>query len=269
MAQKNGNPEHSNPGDDYTKTRKYAYWDLMIKAISALAIVGIGLVTYSLQQHVEDVKERDEKRDIEERRYLPVLRSSSETGALLIEVATQYGYPEGTKSEALDESKLGARLSYAASSLQFPDRREPTFAVDVARDIAADRPNPRHIRLPARQAVLLLGEIMRFAPLMLDMAQKKATVRAVGDGLVFSFGDTIQTVATGDRTRTAWMAWLEGTSHQAKVIYWLDLPTIADDLDRQLTAMNDSVITAHPTLAKEYIEIRADVLRSRQQLAAH
>jgi hypothetical protein len=262
--------ENREPNEtDYTKTRRYAYWDLAVKVVTALAIVGIGLVTYSLQRHVEGVKERDQIRDLEERKYLPVLRSSSETGALLVEVAARYGWPRGTKTEALDESQLGARLSYAASSLQFPDRHEPTFSVAVAEDIATDQPTPRRVSLPARQAILLLGDIMRLAPLILDMTQKKAIVRPVRDGLVFSYGGKTLALSTDDRTRTAWLAWLAEKPHPAEMIYWLDLPTMADDLDRQLTAMNDSVVGAHPNLAKEYIEIRADVLRSRPQLVAH
>ena len=132
---------------DYTKTRRYAFTDLIIKAISALAIVGIGLITFALQRHVEDLKERDQLRDREERKFLPVLRSSAETAAFLVEVAAQYGWPKGTDAEAIGESQLGARLSYAASSLQFPSR-EPEFRIIPASDIVNDAPRPRHISLP-------------------------------------------------------------------------------------------------------------------------
>lgn len=248
---------------DFTKTRTYAVTDLAIKAVSAAAIAVIGLATYCYQSHLEASKQLETEREKKAELLLPFLRSSSEVAAVVDEVSTRYAYPSGDEDEAHEKAELGGRLTYLAASLQFPGE-EPTIDLVAASDIIDDSPAPRHVMVPARAALLLLGDLLRFAPIFNDEQQKKALVSFQGHQLKFERPDkTTKFVTVGDRSVVAWHAWMPPAPVEVEAIYEIDLPTIADRIAEKLMQLNDGVVLDHRDLAKDYVAIRSDVIRNR------
>src|SRR6185436_2102435 len=68
---------------DYTKTRAYAWLDLITKIISAAALASLGLAGWLLQSRSEQMHENLDSRERAERTYLPMLRSLSELELVL------------------------------------------------------------------------------------------------------------------------------------------------------------------------------------------
>src|SRR5687768_8927879 len=70
---------------DYTKTRVYAWVDLLARVLSAIALAVLGTVGWLLQSRAEESRQMLETRDRAERKYLPMLRSLSELELVLAE----------------------------------------------------------------------------------------------------------------------------------------------------------------------------------------
>src|SRR5258707_11100044 len=62
---------------DYTKTKRYASIDLASKIISAVALVALGVAGSMFQWRTERARQATESLELQERRYLPMLRSLS------------------------------------------------------------------------------------------------------------------------------------------------------------------------------------------------
>jgi hypothetical protein len=251
---------------DFTKTRTYAITDLAIKAVSAAAIAVIGLASYCYQSHLEAGKKLETEREKKAELLLPFLRSSSEVAVVVNEVSTRYAYPSGDQEEADEKAELGGRLSDLAASIQFPDK-EPMIDLVPASDIINDSAAPPRVMVPARAALMLLVDLLRLAPIFNDEQQKKAVVSFQGHQLKFERPDkTTKFVTVGDRSVTAWRAWMPPARVAAEDIYEIDLPTIADLITEELMKQNDAVVLKNRDLAKDYVGIRSDVIRNRTGL---
>src|SRR6185369_15534293 len=128
------------PVTDITKSKPYALTDLLAKVVSGFAIVVIGVASCRLQKSQDDKRAEEAQRLLKldtderaERKYLPALRSITETDLILAEAAADYSWRKHTEKEATEESRLGTHLAYCGSSLFFPDG-EPTFGLVTAID---------------------------------------------------------------------------------------------------------------------------------------
>ena len=256
-------PNGSSEQTDFTKTKAYATLDLIFKGFSAAAVVAIGAVTYLLQQHVELLHEAEKTTQRNERRYLPYLRGAAEAEDVLVTVSSRYGFPKYDSAEMEQKSELGARLAYVASSLKFPDNYEPMVAIPSAHDILSEKANPRPVLMRTRTAMLLLAELLRYSPMFGIYAQlDSGTITLRGDYLIFSAPSRWEAVALDGRTRKAWRLWLAGAPTDAGDLVAADLPTIASLIDQRLSDVTDRVTSQKPDLAKDFVEIRADILKA-------
>jgi len=268
--------EANTPKEDFTKSRSYAMTDLFVKSISALAIVALGLAGWRLQnadqktRHAdEDRRHAAEEREVAERRYLPMLRSIMEVDFILVEVSADYTWPNHSDTEVTNESRLGSHLAYFASSLLF-QQGEPTFDVVIASDNASAATDPKRAKISGRPAILMLAELMRLAPFFKRLDKPNVHVVFADSRLTFKDGKGafVDSIAVDRETVPAWKAWFprDGmTLHD--LFYEVDLDALAHDLHDQLRAVADGVVKEHAdVLSSEYVKIRDDVMKSRNDL---
>jgi hypothetical protein len=262
--------------EDFTKTPLYAILDISIKVISSIAVVAIGIAGWRLQDADQQSKHLEEvqrvalaKRERAERRYLPMLRSLTEVDLLLAEAAADYTWPTHSTTETSQESKLGSHLAYFGASLTFPDG-EPSFDMVTAKDNASAKQHPVMVSIPARPAVLLIAELMRLAPFFKRMEATSQNVRLSDGELVFETGqhEFVDNMALDARTLPAWNLWFpkEGMSLH-DLFYEVDIDAMADGLHDQLRKVAEKAVQANSdVLSSEYVKIRDDVLKSRNDL---
>jgi hypothetical protein len=261
---------------DITKSKPYVLSDLLIKAISAVAIVVLGIAGWRLQRGEQasrrtedDRRLKMEMRERAERIYLPTLRSITEVDLVLAETSADFNWPTHSDSEVVQESRLGGHLAYLGSSLFFPDG-EPWIEVVTAEQNADGVTSPTPVKLHVRAAVLMLAELMRLAPFLKRMDHKDISVRVANGELRFENerGDEIEALSLDRRAIPAWNLWLPRTGIPLhRLIYDVDIDTLADDLHAQLGAIAEDIINKNAeVLSPEYVKIRDEVLRSRDQL---
>ena len=261
---------------DVTKSRSYILIDLCVKSISALAIVVIGIAGWRLQNADQKTRRADEdrrraieEREVAERRYLPMLRSMIEVDFILVEVSADYTWPSHSDAEVSNESRLGSHLAYFGSSLLFPDG-EPFFNVTTASENANAATNPTPVKISARSAILMLADLMRLAPFFKRLDRLNVHVRFSDGYLVFEdeHGTFLDSIAVDHQTVHAWQQWLPKAGMPLHDLFdEVDLDALAHELHDQLREVADAAVAAHAdVLSWEYVKIRDDVLKSRNDL---
>ncbi|HYR77003.1 MAG TPA: hypothetical protein VEM96_14280 [Pyrinomonadaceae bacterium] len=286
MSNSNPPSTDSSAHVDFSKTKKVVITDLAIRAVSAVAVVAIGVVSFFIQQHLQSAqatvaaKEKTQQeaanaRDEEEQAYLPCFRGISEVDLALEEVSAQFGWPTYTKDEADRENRLGTRLAYIADSLYFPAAAKqggPEIQILTAADNARKNElapgEGQKISLTVEDAVRMLSEVLRIAPMLWQMNQKpNLTVLVKNGSLEFDTpdGKFVDSIPLEERTVPAFKQWL--SPMKAHDLYTdVDVTGMADEIGRQLADIAKAEIRQHPKLADKYVVIRSDVLRGRQEL---
>jgi hypothetical protein len=271
--------------EDYSKKKEIVLADLIVKGVSALAIVGIGIAGFLIQQHLQNAQlqeaNRDkvqraaaDQRDQEEQAYLPCLRGISEVDLALEEVSSEFGWPRYTAEEADRESRLGTRLAYIADSLYFPAAKDPGGPEITLRTAAANMASsepaadPQTITITVEEAVRLLSEMLRLSPMLYKMNREELTAQVDGPSLSFrtSSGKLIDSIPLERRTVPAFNRWLPQPVNAHLLYTDVDLTGMADEIGKQISEIAKEQIREHPKLADKYIVIRSDVLRGRQEL---
>ncbi len=142
---------------DYTKTRVYAWVDLLAKVLSAIALAVLGTVGWLLQSRAEESRQMLETRDRAERKYLPMLRSLSELELVLAQSRSILPFRDlRSPAEADRLEAFGEQLSFIAQSLFLPDG-------DL--DVAVHPPNyDNHVefrKIPLQAGTLMFAELLR------------------------------------------------------------------------------------------------------------
>ena len=264
------------PTPDITKTKPYAITDLLVKVISGMAIVAIGIASCQLQKS-QDKKHDDETQRLRtldaneraEKKYLPALRSITEADLVLVEAASDYSWRKHTEEEVTEEARLGTHLAYCGASLFFPDG-EPSFGIVSAIDNQHGTTNPTLLRVRARAAVLMLANLMHLAPLFRRM--DTGGIKVVYDDGELQFrdahGQIVESSSVDRRAADAWKVWLPATGMPLhELAYEVDIDTLADDLHSELGHVAEEIVRKNPeVLSAEYVKIRDEVLRSRDSL---
>src|ERR1043165_1422632 len=95
---------------DPTKTRWYVAADLLVKILSSIGIIILGLFGWQFQ-----------KKDRAERQFLPTLQSLSELQLASASVATTLRASSSPAESDAKLNRLGLRITYLADSLVIPD----------------------------------------------------------------------------------------------------------------------------------------------------
>jgi hypothetical protein len=264
---------------DYSKSTAVVRLDLLIKAMSAIAIVAIGVVTYRFQSQSEGARAAEAQRQVEEQRYLPLFRGISEVDLALGEISAEFGEPSYTSVQALREKRLGASLSFLADSLYFPvedpkvgEPNEPKMRLLTAPDNANGTKGAREIELKVEEAVRLLGTVLSLEPMLRRKSKTPHLMIRVAEGsLIFETENLVRVdeVPLDARVFPAFEKWLPGQMEVDDLYSYVDVDTIADDIAGQLMLIAKDQLKQHPQLADKYVVIRNDVIRGRQELLPH
>ena len=275
------------PAPDYSKKKEIVLADLSIRAVSAVAVVVIGIVGFLIQQHLRnaqydaDNREKAQRvvadaRDQEEQAYLPCLRGISEVDLALEEISSEFGWPKYTQQEADRESRLGTRLAYIADSLYFPAAKTAggpqitvrTAAANIRMNQNGEDESAETISLTVEDAVRLLSEMLRITPILHQRNQPDLWAQVSGASLVFktAAGKAVDSIPLERRTLAAFNLWLPRPVNAHELYTDLDLTGMADEIGKEIADIAKEQIKEHPKLADKYVVIRSDVLRGRGEL---
>lgn len=255
---------------DYTKTKAYAWTDILVKIVSSAALVVLGYVGWQLQSDTENARAATENLDRQHRRYLPMLRSLTELEVELDELEFWLRTAPDGRQFSSDLYHRGTALQYASYALFVPnlasDAGESDPLIDVHYDVTRNDlgANP-YIRAPLRASALMLSDLCRLqysvrtiadAELQLDVSRAAFIVRGQGQE---SFR-----VRLARHSTPAWQAWV-GTKpfRSAKLLPKTVAVVLAQDVRFGIAQVSHATIASYPTLGDRYVQIRDDVLSSR------
>lgn len=270
------------PQMDYTKTRTYVLVDLLLKSVSAAALIIVGIVGWRLQQRVADTRDAVESRERQERRYLPMLQTLTELEITLESavVDLRRAYPHAPPPFTLkvgpltdpwhaEAGSVATKLRYVANSLYFPDG-EVTVPVLVPR---ADLPFPSEgtVVMPLRAALLMYADWIVSAETFLERPEQNPSQLTVDEGrgaidirrniagLPPNFVSGSQWVDRG--ALPAWRIWLSTHRVQSKEVPYPFPPRFLTALRIEVAVVVHSTLRQHPDIADRYVGIRSDAIR--------
>lgn len=268
-------PEQQQPTEspcDYTKSKAYAYVDLVTKVLSALALLALGIAGWHLQSRTEDAHESRVNYEWQQRRYLPMLRSLAELEAELDTIESWIRANSGKWSE-LSIRELyhrGTAVRYAAHLVFTPavDKREGEFdpMIRVHYDITrTDLGLNPYVHLPLRASAMMLSDLIRIqltlrsAPGASVLLHEKLNAFIVNDGRRQPFRMRLAPEAI-----VAWKAWVGSKEiPAAKLTPDTVLVVLAQDIRFGIAQTAHLAIKTHPDLGEQYVTIRNDVLKNR------
>jgi hypothetical protein len=253
---------HSEAKCDYTKTRPYAWIDLLTKVLSALALAVLGLAGWLLQSRAEDSRQLLETRDRAERKYLPALRSLSELELILAESVSALPTSWGSESSPSPRLEVfGRQLSYVAYSVFLPDG-------DLA--VAVHPPNYDNElewrSVPVRAGTLMFAELLRAQNILAPMPLA-SNVQLVPDRRVLRFPDGSEYLVTA-ASMAALQAWLGRDRIAVRDLLGPRNIFIAEDLRRGVAERIHGIVMSHQDLGDRYVVIRSEVFRQQADILA-
>lgn len=261
---------------DITKSKTYAFTELLTKLISAIALVALGIAGWLLQLRAQEAQEDARKAqdaaaafELQERRYLPMLRSLIELEIALKESASDLRMAESGEeyAEALRVAALD--LQAAAYSLFLP---ENNHAVSVV------VPQLRHIQSPVavridvelRAAVLMYAEILQSGVQVDDFGGDiPSNAACVVDGGTARFvcsdksaGSTSWVWSVDPDAVAPLQRWLSGRAVPVHVLKDYYLPRYLDELRFIVAKVIHNTLLRHEDLGDRYVSIRSDAMRA-------
>lgn len=250
------------PKCDYTKTRRYAWVDLVTKVLSAVALAVLGLAGWMLQSRAEQSRQALEMRDRSERKYLPALRSLSELELLLSECTL--GLAASWGNEVAPNAQLDVysqQLNYVAHSVLLPD---------ADRAVAVHPPNYDNElewrAVPLRAGALMFAEILRAQKAIAGMPLQYE-VQLDPKRRVLRFPDGSEYLVTADAL-PAWQAWFGQDHIRVRDLVGPRNIYVAEDLRRGAAGQIQDILKNHEDLGGQYVTIRSEVLRQQGDILA-
>jgi len=251
---------------DFSKRRLFGFTDLVIRGISALGLVAIGVAGWMLQHETATQHARMEAQDREARKYLAMLHSMCE-----LEFAFDGRLPASTINDDLE-------MRHIANAL-FVIKPEPqvTFHVPCVlpgKDANTTLETRCAITGGVRGVGLFMTELsdlckiigiyngkLTVAKLAVDRAGNTSIVMPISDQMGGVLPRQI-VVSTSRDSGPVWRLWMRrdvAVRDFQMYLVSIDFGELAGEVAR---CAND-VIHEHPDLADRYISIRDEIARSR------
>jgi hypothetical protein len=255
---------------DYTKTKSYAYADLTAKVVSALALVALGVAGWSLQRHTEQARESSERFELQERRYLPMLRSLS---VLELESENVLEQLRSDASSPKASYEAGNQLRLVGESIFVPDG-DPIVMLRSPENIMKRGPREQRIPMPLRSTCIMYAELMRMK-LFYGKLPKTYSLHLEPQSKTIAIEDE-------NRERTslpggghfyvapdsfpAWQAWLGDRKIELSTATRLNMYILIEDLRFVTSGVIHDVLTAHVDLGDRFVQISNEVEKNRKPL---
>lgn len=246
---------------DYTKSRLYAWTDLSIRLISAIALAALGVAGWLFQTRTEDARQVAETQDRAERKYLPLFRSLIELEFAFndaLDVVPQLYLQDAPRIEEID--RVGRRLGEVSYSVFLPDGDPPILMREPSSVSAVLRR-----RLPLRSAAIMVGELIRLQK-TLHTKQQDAVVtidNEYGPSLRIQLQDRVAiTYYISRESVQAWKAWFENDEIRVdKLASQIVVIRAIEDVARAASEQSHAVAVRHVDIADRYVAIRAEVFK--------
>ena len=243
--------------------RAIALTDLVIKAISAVGLIIVGVVGWRVQNSWATSKDQLERHDREERRFLPMLQTLSELQlwTARISVTQRSGNPESVAPDTA--RRYGTQLVFLADSLVMPDG-ELLAQVTPAERFATLGERSRSLTLSLRCATIMLGELAQLSPDIREHPKSQLLyVSRMHGVLLVDGGETLKPRAfmkVDTRSESCWNKWLPTMDIPVGEMFPQALDVLAAEVDGSSAAAIHGVLAKHPDLADRYVEIRRSAL---------
>lgn len=236
--------------------------ELIIKALSAIGVVAIGVAGWMLQHQTTQSRQRSELRDRDSLKYLTTLRTLIDLEIDIQELRYGRISPE--------------RAKYSARALFLPDN-QPNVSLSVpnlSTNTGDREPSTRHVVVPLRAAGIMLAELAEGCLMTLadPPPNRPAIVALERDGsgtyaLVFEYavGDPVPSnnrVALSPESSHIWKAWLRRRASANELCTFSNVVN-EPGLVEQLRNLQHDIVAAHPNLGDRYLDIRNDTIRLR------
>jgi len=273
---------------DPSKRKAYVWADLVIKSISALALVLLGIAGWFLQSTTQKEQsttqkehERLETRERESRVFLPAFRALTE-----LEFATDDAaviLRRADRFEAANAINLTSRLNAVALSAYVAghDMAIPIELPGIQEGVGSAK--SVRVKVGVRAAGLMLADLLKILSIAHTIEQRPARPGYPNPGFRdVRFVETVRSKAT-HRTEVgafamltkrddgqvwapinaeslgAWRAW-NGAEPGS---YWLlgfALPGVAESVHQQSIAAAAELVRQHPELGEKFVAIRNEVI---------
>jgi hypothetical protein len=242
---------------DHTKTRLYAYLDLITKVISSIALVLLGVAGWLLQARSENSREAAERLERQERRYLPMLRSLSELEIVLEHAIDVLRDKAGAGPSGERLNNLATQLRYVAYSVFAPDG-DPLVSLTQPRGGIDET----QVTMPLRATALMYAELLRILASSSGSAELRLEPppRRVPDGAYFVwFGNFAYRIPREELP--AWKARFGSEPFGFSSV--VELASRISDLHNAVTETIHDTLRAHVDLGDRYLGIRSEILKDR------
>jgi hypothetical protein len=260
---------------DFTKTKAYAWIDLASKIVSSVALVALGVAGWMLQSQAEKTRVATQQFELQERRYLPMLRSLSALEVGLENIIVVSG--EGLKKQTQHRLTASAEMRFLSGSLFEPDGdREKLFHSFEAlqEGFPGKEKGDARIKLPLRAAAFMYADLLTiqnsFAamtsgprpqvlhlPLVLD-ARSEYLVTKDHEQL-----EEWDYFPISPEAGPAWKIWLANNELDDQFFLGRTLGKLGEDLRYAVAEATREVLSAHPDLGDRYVQIREEIEKRR------
>jgi len=248
---------------DYTKTRLYAWIDLLSKALSSIALVILGIVGWHLQSRIAENQRTTQDLDRQQRRYLPMLRSLMELEVALDDAEYWFRISGPNTPRSAEELHFrGTALRYAAYAVFVPDG-DPKIHIHRP---ALERDLSQPMSLPLRESAIMLSDLMRIQSRLRRFSSQTLkfdpdTASIVAD---LRSGATVRLILSPEAMNT-WRAW-GGNSNatQTELTSPITMILLLQDVRFSVGQVAQNVVRRYPQLGSDYVAIRSEVLRGQK-----
>jgi hypothetical protein len=261
--------------NDPTKTRWFVAIDLMIKSISAIGVIVLGIAGWSLQSGTQRQQDAIRAREMNAQIYLPPLQALAE---LQIAFSLNAAKVDGAIGE-IDSASYGWQLTYLLDSLHFPsafDKDKISMTPLASYD---DRHKPHGgLTTPYKKAAALAAELDASLPILRDLCHKSADghlkyVSLKSSPPALYFAQSANTSLPGDEfvpIETAnydeWKLWFPADEMFVSTFCQTNLRPIYQELAKASSDISALIIAGNPELAEKALAVRVDAMKSRKDV---
>lgn len=252
---------------DYAKTQLYSWTDLIVKAVSSVALVTLGIIGWNLQSTTAKNQKKLQDLDLLHRQYVPMLRSLMEMELALDEDEFWL------RTTAMDDDPRiakelylrGTALRYRAYALFVPDG-DPL--VDIHRHVLrGDRGANVPVKLPLRVSAIMLSDVMRTQFTLRQLPNQTLRFDNPRSSLIAmpKSGGAFR-IRLSPEALDAWHVWLESSTAAPVGTLTPNMVTILllQDVRFAVAQAGYDVVRKYPDLGADYVTVRAELLHSQR-----
>jgi hypothetical protein len=274
---------------DYTKTRSFAAWEILFKAVTALGVVALGIAgmrIQMLQQKTADDRallESQSKSETEKsKRHILTLHGLTQIEILLREAEFQFGRRSYTTNEGEVMKAYGRAITATADSLHYPDAPPISITPQKSYGYFQTTRASDSVDVPLVSGVTLAGEVLQLCGIKtVEIAEdKEGLYKTINDAIRlgesrtnleqylaifdpkrctidYTLGQsTFGHVPVDERSCVAWQVWYPTNGTWVHFMNAAPVALLCENVRLQIEGRISKILQNNPTLIKDYLEER-------------